>query len=373
MTAHMAMRRQVQAYCAQIGSDPLLVQGAGGNVSWKEDGMLWIKASGTWLADALAKDIFVAVDLPHLRQALADGDWSATPRTAGQSTLRPSIETMLHALMPQPVVVHVHAIEILAHLVRPDFAAALPALLGDGIRWAATGYHKPGAALAQAVAAALAAKPGAQVVFLGNHGVVLGADGTQQMDGLLRHLLAALSTEPRPPSTQPAPAAPVGLGAGLDHMPQGMQDSKQDGKQDGKQDSIQNGMQDARPQWHPLAGHAIHSLATDPALFARLETDWVLYPDHAVFLGPKPACFDSLAALHALPKPAAGWPELVFVRGLGVFACPQFGLAKQAQLRCYHDVLARQDGCQALQSLGSAQIAELLDWDAERYRMHLAK
>jgi rhamnose utilization protein RhaD (predicted bifunctional aldolase and dehydrogenase) len=46
------LQASVINYCSTIGRDPLLVQGAGGNVSWKEGNTLWIKASGTWLADA---------------------------------------------------------------------------------------------------------------------------------------------------------------------------------------------------------------------------------------------------------------------------------------------------------------------------------
>src|SRR3954464_12991143 len=105
------MRDQVRTYCAVIGADPLLVQGAGGNVSWKDGDTLWIKASGTWLADATRKDIFVPVDLAHLRAAIDAGAMDVQPRTVGESALRPSIETLLHALMPQPVVVHLHAVE----------------------------------------------------------------------------------------------------------------------------------------------------------------------------------------------------------------------------------------------------------------------
>ncbi len=37
---------------ARIGHDIDLVQGAGGNSSAKEGGVLWVKASGTWLAAA---------------------------------------------------------------------------------------------------------------------------------------------------------------------------------------------------------------------------------------------------------------------------------------------------------------------------------
>ena len=55
---------------ARIGADPLLIQGAGGNTSVKEGGVMWIKASGTNLADALTRDVFVPCDLPAMRAAI---------------------------------------------------------------------------------------------------------------------------------------------------------------------------------------------------------------------------------------------------------------------------------------------------------------
>ena len=63
----------------RLGSDPLLVQGPGGNTSVKIDGTMWIKASGTELADALTGNIFVAVD-PQKAQVLSKKEkkWTAT-------------------------------------------------------------------------------------------------------------------------------------------------------------------------------------------------------------------------------------------------------------------------------------------------------
>jgi hypothetical protein len=52
---------------ARVGRNMLLVQGAGGNSSIKDGDVLWVKASGTWLADADAKDIFVPVSLGAAR------------------------------------------------------------------------------------------------------------------------------------------------------------------------------------------------------------------------------------------------------------------------------------------------------------------
>ena len=54
----------------EIGVQPLLVQGPGGNTSVKIDGQMWVKASGTELAEALDKSIFVAVDPARAKQEL---------------------------------------------------------------------------------------------------------------------------------------------------------------------------------------------------------------------------------------------------------------------------------------------------------------
>ena len=50
--------------CTDLGSDINLVQGAGGNISLKQGNDFWIKASGTWLADAKknAERALVTVD-----------------------------------------------------------------------------------------------------------------------------------------------------------------------------------------------------------------------------------------------------------------------------------------------------------------------
>ena len=64
----------LRAVSARFGADPLLVQGPGGNTSVKAGEIMWIKASGTLLADAEARDIFVAVDLPSLRAAVERDD-----------------------------------------------------------------------------------------------------------------------------------------------------------------------------------------------------------------------------------------------------------------------------------------------------------
>src|SRR5258707_8743628 len=89
---------------ARIGEDIDLVQGAGGNSSVKVGEVLWVKASGTWLAAAREQPIFLPLDLGVIHRGVAAGaDDPIAPALLGGGPaggLRPSIETSLHALLP---------------------------------------------------------------------------------------------------------------------------------------------------------------------------------------------------------------------------------------------------------------------------------
>src|SRR5262245_30217668 len=175
----------LKAMSARVGRDPLLIQGAGGNSSLKCEGVLWVKASGTWLQDAERASIFLPVDLELARRRFSNGeekvaamDWARAP-----VGLRPSIETSLHAFLPQPVVLHVHSVNALAWCIRAEGAPAL----GDrmhALSWGWLPYCRPGLPLA-AEAAALARRGSApDVLLLGNHGLVVAGPDTDAVEAL---------------------------------------------------------------------------------------------------------------------------------------------------------------------------------------------
>jgi rhamnose utilization protein RhaD (predicted bifunctional aldolase and dehydrogenase) len=105
------MLNELRRMSARVGKNILLTQAAGGNSSIKQGDVLWVKASGAWLADAETKEIFLPISLSGARAALADGN-ERMPLAPGHAArqLRASIETSLHALMPHPVVLHVHSV-----------------------------------------------------------------------------------------------------------------------------------------------------------------------------------------------------------------------------------------------------------------------
>jgi rhamnose utilization protein RhaD (predicted bifunctional aldolase and dehydrogenase) len=327
------LQSSVICFCARAGRDRLLVQGAGGNVSWKDADTLWIKASGTWLAEAGQKDIFVPVDLRALKKAADNGDFATRPESREASELKPSIETMLHALMPHPIVVHLHAVEILACLVRETVETEIETRIGTSLKWAVVPYRKPGADLAKAVYDALSLRPDADILFLRNHGVVIGGKDIPHIEALLRDVTEKCRFRGK-----------NNIGIGVPEKGEG--------------------------SYIPIPDEDIQQLALNPEFLSRLDSSWALYPDHVVFLGQHAHVFKSWESFQAVQEDP---PELVFIEGSGVFAKPGFSEAKIAQMRCYADVLMREPLDAKLVTLSDRQVAELLNWDAEHYRQKMSR
>ncbi|CAB3829830.1 class II aldolase/adducin family protein [Achromobacter denitrificans] len=336
------LHSKVMEFCTKIGRDPLLVQGAGGNVSYKHDGELWIKASGKWLADADKIDIFVPVDLNSLKDAIGRNEFEEAPRLTQPSSSRASIETMLHALMPHRIVTHVHAIEALVHLVSDDCEARLAERLGDFRDWVLVDYHKPGAPLATAVSRKLAEARDASVVFLQNHGVVVGGHTTDEVSALLGLLTARLHSPVRQ-----AAAIPV--------------------------DKRAQELRELGGGYRRLQDSELEQLVFDEESYSRLSHSWALYPDHVVFLGPHALAYDSLQKSELLQPIENGRTYPIFIKGAGIFITEAFNRAAHEQLRCYYDVVRRLPMGVQTRTLTVTDIAGLLNWDAERYRIENAK
>jgi rhamnose utilization protein RhaD (predicted bifunctional aldolase and dehydrogenase) len=338
-TASNCIEKQVKAFCAQIGADPLLVQGAGGNVSWKQGGILWIKGSGTWLANAIKEDLFVPVDLEQLQQDLSLWNFDITPKVIGDYALRPSIETILHALMPQKIIVHLHLIQALVYLVSRNGEDHIKKIFSQfpekGERIAFLKYFKPGKELAREVFQILVSDPNINIIFLKNHGIILGANSIEKIQTLLTSITVLLNRVISPLDK----LSPISLETNVGYI--------------------------------PFPDIDVHNLSIDPTLYKRLSSDWVLYPDHVVFLGPKAHTFSSWADFLSQHHYIDNAPDLIFIENKGVFIKPDYSQSKTAQLRCYYDVIARLPTDAILDPLDSSDIKALLDWDAEQHRQNL--
>jgi ribulose-5-phosphate 4-epimerase/fuculose-1-phosphate aldolase len=308
-----------------LGSDLRLVQGAGGNLSIKTDGVLWIKASGTRLSQARERDIFVPMDEAATREAVLVTE-ALTPfvlPSAQAGGLRPSIETALHVLLPHPVVVHVHGIG--------SIAAGLTDAVDESVRDLPSGvdtvvvpYAKPGVELARAVLARTSPDLTGDrplVLILRNHGVVVGAADSSTAAEVLDRVEAHFRTSP-------APSADLATDSG------------------------------------PLCPPGTVGETAAAVLCAGALT-----PDSAVFLGPVP--FGRIAA--GPPVTDAGSPHSGFVADDGsVWLRPGLGPDEREVAVSLVDV-ARQTAGGDVSTLSDAQVDELVNWEAEKWRQQLKR
>src|SRR5271170_4505768 len=88
--------RSLSELSVRIGQNPMLAQAATGNTSEKIGGILWIKASGKWLADANRPNMFVPVRLEDVAGCIHGGEEIALEYEADSGEiLRSSIETAM--------------------------------------------------------------------------------------------------------------------------------------------------------------------------------------------------------------------------------------------------------------------------------------
>jgi rhamnose utilization protein RhaD (predicted bifunctional aldolase and dehydrogenase) len=324
----------------RLARDPLLVQGAGGNTSVKLGDTLLVKASGKWLAEIEDASGFVPVALSRVRRAIAGAEPDpVSPYVLGESVSRPSIETTMHALLPQRVVVHLHSVNVIAWAARADGERALAAKLRD-VRWSWVPYRKPGLPLTEAVRDALDAHP--DVLVLANHGLVIGADDVESAERLLARVEEAVQCRPRE-----APAADLAVLARFA----------------------------ARTGLALAADSSVHGIATDPRAFA-VASGAALYPDHVVFLAETPLVLSpDEAPERAMAKFERVYgqpPAYALVAGAGVLVDPALSRGGHAMLSCLARVLERIPIDAPVRTLEQRDIAELVTWDAEHYRRALA-
>ncbi|HEX5430710.1 MAG TPA: class II aldolase/adducin family protein [Bryobacteraceae bacterium] len=311
---------------AQVGQNLLLTQASTGNTSVKLGGSLWIKASGKWLADAMEDDIFIGLDLERVRDSIGRNcDPSRTYEMEPGSGLRPSVETPMHAVLPHPVVVHVHSVNTIACAVREDAPAQLQRRL-EGLRWTWIPYVPSGLPLARAIQKAAVRSPGADVFILGNHGLVVGAEDCDEAAALLQCVEQRLGTAPR---RAPNPDDEV-----LERVA-------------------------ANSAWALPRDRALHALATDP-VSVRILAGGLLYPCQAIFCGLNtPALFRAVSPPG--PSGLCGHDARPFLmmEGCGVVLRETIAPAESAILSGLARVVQRIDSSAQVRYLSEAEASGL--------------
>jgi rhamnose utilization protein RhaD (predicted bifunctional aldolase and dehydrogenase) len=127
--------------------------------------------------------------------------------------------------------------------------------------------------------------------------------------------------------------------------------------------------------YRPLeADHPLHGVALSPRLL-QVACGGAFYPDHVVFCGVDATALapNGTAGAVVARRAAAGLapPVFMLVPGKGALIRSEASAGAQALARCLGDVLARFPPGASPVYLTAEQCAELLDWDAEKYRLAL--
>ncbi len=329
-TNRVALTR-LRELSARIGSDPLLTQASTGNSSIKLDDVLWIKASGKWMADAKREDILIPLDLAQvkerMKQKIDPADWY---RDA-------SIETAMHAVLPHRVIVHVHCVNTIAWAVRQDAPAQLEHQL-DGLRWRWISYVSSGLPLACEIEKVISASPDIDVLVLGNHGLVIGGDNCGAVEDLLSQVQQRLAICPRQ-------ADPTDYAALAE-------------------------IADGSSSWDLPNDDAVHALGTD-AISRSVLSGGLLYPCQSMFSNSStPGLF------HSVPCPGLRdrWESrdctrpFLIVEGCGVMVRRTMTHAQRAMMSGLAQVIQRISSAAPLRYLTEEEVANSSRMIACRYR-----
>ena len=349
------------------------VLAGGGNTSCKNEDTLYIKASGFSLAEASA-DSFVGMDRKALaliwekeysvpgdddpfesrRESEVLSDMMAA-RKAGQEQKRPSVETLLHDIIPFAFVVHLHPALVNGLTCSQQGEEAVREIFGEEVIWIPSA--NPGYNLAGLVREAMNAyykKHGktAQVIFLQNHGVFVGAKSTndikEQYGEIMSKISAMIKREPDFSDEKRI--------AGLTH-------------------EIMQTLSELAGSAAFMQSAEISALVKDRASFVPVSSAFT--PDHIVYSGSDPL-FTEAGTAEGIRR---DWethvqktgrnPKIIAVRGLGVFSAAATEKAARLALDLFRDAITVSvyaesfGGCRFMPA---DQIDFINNWEVERYR-----
>ena len=321
---------QLRELSAKTGGNPLLTQASTGNASMKLDGCLWIKASGKWMSDANRDDFFIPLDLGEVKNCLQQ---RIDPAERFRSA---SIETAMHAVLPHRVVLHLHSVNTIAWAVREDAPWQLRDRLA-GLAWQWIPFTPSGMRLGCEIQKALSDSPGAQVLVLGNHGLVIGAEDCGSLDRLLAEVERRLTVPPR--RAHPADYA------ALTHLASGS-------------------------SWELPDDDEVHALGTD-SITRRILSEGLLYPCQMIFSSTDSrALFHPVACLDSVDQwenAYAGRP-FVIVEERGVLINKTTTATERATLSGLAQVAQRIPASAPLRYLSAAEASDTSKIMAARYR-----
>ncbi len=351
------------------GSNPEYIIAGGGNTSFKNDETLYIKGSGTSLADC-TEDTFVKMNRqvlakiwekeypqdPDERESAVLADMMAAKKK-GEEHKRPSVETLLHDLLPFAYVVHTHPSLVNGLTCSKEGAEAAEKIFEGKTLWIPS--VNPGYILSLTIKKAMvdyAALKGEvpSIILLQNHGIFVGANTSERITELYSRIMERIESyitrKPDLSGEQSSWGASTKVIPILEELAE------------------MSGGGRYHVKFRRNAG--IVSVVKDRPSFFPVSS--ALSPDHIVYAGSDPLFVESSTEDE---KQIAADIKIAAIKALGIFGIGAGEKAADLALDLFCDavkVAVYAESFGGVQFMPEDQIDFINNWEVERYRTNVS-
>ena len=156
----------------ELGEDFSLIQGPGGNTSYKVENKIIIKKTGAYLSNSTNQEIFIEKNLDELQTFYENRNDN------NKYSNELSIETPLHIFFNQRFVFHYHSILSIILSVCKNLKEIKKICANSRIKWIP--YKRPGVELAKEISK-FSTNENNNKFFLQNHGMLIAANNLDQV------------------------------------------------------------------------------------------------------------------------------------------------------------------------------------------------
>jgi rhamnose utilization protein RhaD (predicted bifunctional aldolase and dehydrogenase) len=347
------------------GNNPDYVLAGGGNTSWKDKDTFYVKGSGLFLAEATV-DSFVRIDRKALamiwkkpypesgseRESTVLVDLLAA-RTNGGEQKRPSVETLLHDIIPSTFVVHLHPALVNGLTCSQQGEQFVKEIFDNDAIWIPS--TNPGYTLAILVKNALDAYynkycKSASIIFLQNHGIFVGADNIDSIKSIYSEIMTKIGTK-------------------IKRNPD-FSDERREQITDGAIARILTNLSKGPVAF--MYSTEIAKLITDRIAFTSVSSAFT--PDHIVYAGSAPLFTEAQTdegISTAWKNHVTGNPKIIVIQDIGIFGTAKTQKAANLALDLFKDAVKIAIYSESFGGplfMTQDKIDFINNWEAERFR-----
>ncbi len=350
------------------GKDPSFLLAGGGNTSFKDESYIYVKASGFKLA-SIEEDGFVKLDRNVLnriwkkeypanvdlreKQALKD---LMDSRAKGE-TKRPSVESLLHAVLPQKYIVHTHPAIVNGLTCSKNGRYIAEQLFHTRCMWVPS--VNPGYILAKLIKDHLVElekkyKSLLDIILLENHGMFVGAETTREIKAIHNFVMDTLKKQiVREPDFSSTRVNKAEMEKVCSHL---------------KNYSV---FKDVYITFENNS--EISAAVKDSASFQKVHSSYI--PDHLVYAGPEMLFIEDLNSIEQdidqYRQRNECYPKVIAVKTIGVFALGDKEESSHIAMLFFLDALkiaVYTESFGGHKFMDKEQIDFIKNWEVEKFR-----